>query len=561
MPSRSRLSQITSEILQAIDKAPDVETAIESLASRAPTDPAERHHFDSVIAIARVSSKKPAKHTLVFVIHGIRDEGPWMDMVRDVIESKSVTVKLIDFDDFGAGRFLFGIKVKSVIEASVQKMRHAISYIEQKHGDVRLMAIGHSFGTYVLLKVLDDNPDLAFERMIFCGSVAPRKYRYDKLKNAPQMVNDCGARDIWPIIAGSFGWKDYGAAGVWGIRVANVDDRYHDFGHSDYLTREFAEQYWRPFIASGTINYSAYQKVRRPAPRGLRLLGYGYNLLAGIACLALSPCLFAIVFKENYVNARWIAAIIVWTVAVLLVGWITLGTIRFLYPDSFRRPSKDSSQQKRWGYLHWGAVLIVVLTAFAVVWRLAGFTVSNSKSPSRDEQHVKDIGPGVPQQSVSATNEGAVEPRPPVHDATSLESFRNRIMSSIGNRDFEKTESTRREKKNAVGIVNVTGSERKVSGRTGVPQIEINQGGDLIAKVSITYSASYDAKNFKGIMAEYGTDPKTCSGFVFLELVMSQSQVTIRKIEFQDQSPSGGHDASRMASEAIKETISASLLE
>ena len=45
MPSRSRLSQITSEILQAIDKAPDVETAIESLALRAPTDPDERQPF------------------------------------------------------------------------------------------------------------------------------------------------------------------------------------------------------------------------------------------------------------------------------------------------------------------------------------------------------------------------------------------------------------------------------------------------------------------------------------------------------------------------------------
>ena len=250
-----------------------------------------------------------------------------------------------------------------------------------------------------------------------------------------------------------------------------------------------------------------------------------------------------------------------WTVDVLLIGWITFSTIRFLDPDSFRRRSKDSSQQKRWGYLHWAAVLIVTLTAVAVVWRLAGFIVSNNKSPSREEQHLKDIGAGDPQQSVLATEKVAVEPRPPVHDATSLESFRNRIMSSIGNRDFEKTESTRREKKNAVGIVNVTGSERKVSGRTGVPQIEIDQDGDLVAKVNTTYSESYDAKNFKGIMAEYGTDPKTCSGSFFLELVMSQSQVTIRRIEFQDQSPSGGHDASRMASEAIKETISASLLE
>lgn len=340
MSPLSRLTQITSEIQREIDNAPDVETAIASLLNHAPTDPDERHHFDSVIAVAQASSRKAAKHTLVIVIHGIRDEGPWMEMICDVVGSKSVTVQPIDFDDFGALRFLFGIKVESIIESAVQKIRHAISHAKQQHGDLRLMAIGHSFGTYVLLKALDNHPDLEFERMIFCGSVAPRKYRYDKLKNAPPMVNDCGARDIWPIIAESFGWKDYGAAGVWGIRVANVHDRYHDFGHSDYLRREFAEEYWKPFIEKGEKKESPYQTVRRPAPRGLRLLGHGYWLISGLVLLALIPCPFAFLFENQFLAFRWIAAILIWLIDVALIAWIVIGTVVFLNPVAFKRRIK-----------------------------------------------------------------------------------------------------------------------------------------------------------------------------------------------------------------------------
>jgi hypothetical protein len=366
MPSLSRLSQITKEIEQAIADAPDVESAISDLLSRAPTDHNERHHFDSVIAIARVSSTKATKHTLVFVIHGIRDEGPWMEMIREVIGSSSVTVQPIDFDDFDALRFLLGCKVNAIIEMAAQKMRHAISHLRNKHRDLRLMAIGHSFGTYVLLKVLDNHPDIELERMIFCGSVAPRKFRYDKLKNAPQMVNDCGARDIWPIVAESFGWKDYGAAGVWGIRVANVHDRYHDCGHSDYLEKDFAEEFWKPFIVSGAIPGSVYETARRPAPRGLRLLGYGYWLVGGLIFLALSPCLYHLVLQENYVTVRWFAAVATWGLTGLLFAWITHGTVRFMYP---KFPS-ETGQSKQSSHLRWVIALLglVVIVVIALWW-------------------------------------------------------------------------------------------------------------------------------------------------------------------------------------------------
>jgi hypothetical protein len=312
--------------------------------SHAPDDPEERHDFDSLMECIKAThlcatQSNLQEHILVFVIHGIRDEGPWMEMIKQVLQSENITVQPTDFDDVGAVRFMLGCKTNDIIKATRIKLLDAIDNAERKHAALRIMAIGHSFGTYILLKVLEDNPTLIIEKMIFCGSVAPRDFRYDQLKNRPMLlVNDCGARDIWPIVAEGFGRLKYGAAGVRGLRVTNVEDRYHDFGHSGYLEKSFVEQFWKPFITEGKVVSSEYSANRRPIPRGVALLGYGYKLIGLLALVWFYSWFWQLVLKDRS-NYPYVVEFCLYCIEFLtfflpgIIGsWILFDTVRYLYP-------------------------------------------------------------------------------------------------------------------------------------------------------------------------------------------------------------------------------------
>jgi len=58
--------------------------------------------------------------------------------------------------------------------------------------------IAHSFGTFVIARILRDHTDLEFNRIIFCGSVVPQKFRFEDYRGrfeAP-LVNEVGTRDF-----------------------------------------------------------------------------------------------------------------------------------------------------------------------------------------------------------------------------------------------------------------------------------------------------------------------------------------------------------------------------
>ena len=224
---------------------------------------------------------------LVILIHGIRDQGHWMEMVKVRLESDDVVVQPIDFQFFDVVRFMIGVGVKGVIDRVLAKIRHA----KADNGSAELIIIAHSFGTYVVAKILSHEPDIRCSRAIFCGSVIPRAFRFDLVPHCPRIVNECGSRDIWPVIAEGFSCRyRYGSAGVWGLRVSGIYDRFHDFGHSDYLVPEFVESYWKPYVDRAEIILSPHQDHRRPVPQCVSLLSYGWRLI--LPMLALSGLVF-----------------------------------------------------------------------------------------------------------------------------------------------------------------------------------------------------------------------------------------------------------------------------
>jgi hypothetical protein len=107
--------------------------------------------------------------------------------------------------------------------------------------------------------------------MLFCGSIVQRGYRWDQLKNLGNVVNDCGTKDIWPVLAESTTWG-YGASGTFGFGSPSIVDRFHPMRHSDYFARDFVERYWLPWICHGTLVKSSTEADRPTAPYWLSLL-------------------------------------------------------------------------------------------------------------------------------------------------------------------------------------------------------------------------------------------------------------------------------------------------
>lgn len=105
------------------------------------------------------------------------------------------------------------------------------------HRDADCSIIAHSFGTFVVARILRDNTDLELNRIIFCGSVVSHKFRFEDYRHRfnPDLINEVGTRDYWPVIAKvvTFG---YGWAGTYGFRRPAVRDRWHNGkAHSDFL--------------------------------------------------------------------------------------------------------------------------------------------------------------------------------------------------------------------------------------------------------------------------------------------------------------------------------------
>ena len=132
------------------------------------------------------------------------------------------------------------------------QLRHAIKLHPEC---TRISIIAHSFGTYVLSQILEREADIDFQRLIFCGSVVSWRFPFERyLKRfEPRLLNEVGTADPWPAVAESVTFG-YGSAGTFGFNKPGVEDRYFEGkGHGYFLTKEFCEKYWVPFLKDGIV--------------------------------------------------------------------------------------------------------------------------------------------------------------------------------------------------------------------------------------------------------------------------------------------------------------------
>lgn len=211
---------------------------------------------------------------VVLLIHGIRTQADWQEMVVDVLEGSTTKVIPIRYGYFDVFRFWFPFKTRS---KPINRVEKEIENVKELYPKARLSIIAHSYGTYIIGRILHSNFNLNIDKLIFCGSVLKASYSWEEAYRRGNIkkegiINECGKKDIWPILAKITSWG-YGDSGTHGFGCAFVTDRFHNVTHGEYLKRGFVEIYWRPFILNDICESSPFQIPRPPTPWWLSLLG------------------------------------------------------------------------------------------------------------------------------------------------------------------------------------------------------------------------------------------------------------------------------------------------
>jgi len=215
-------------------------------------------------------SAAPTQPHTVILIHGIRTMALWQNEIRKTLEGEGFKVEPTNYGRFNLLRFLCpGTFFRwPIVKDITQQVRDIAA-----RSPAPCSIIAHSFGTFLVAGILQTAPELTFCRIIFCGSVVRHRFRvsdYDH-RFEGELINEVGTKDIWPVLAET-STTGYGSAGTYGFRRSGVRDRWHNGKtHSAFLTPDFCEIYWVPYLRDGAIIEDAPEA--QPPPLG------GYSCL------------------------------------------------------------------------------------------------------------------------------------------------------------------------------------------------------------------------------------------------------------------------------------------
>jgi hypothetical protein len=212
------------------------------------------------------------RKTVVILLHGIRTMAWWQNVVASILFKKTNAIVLpVKYDYFDLLRFLFPLRV--LRRGPIERVRKQIEGIRAQYENDRLVVFAHSFGSYILSRLLIENPYFAFDLIVLCGSIIKRDYDWDRVQSqilAPtkrdSIINECGLRDVFPVLAESSN-SDYGASGTYGFGNFNVRDRYHPLKHSDFFNPEFIEEYWVPVVKGDPIDFTPTDSAGTAPPK------------------------------------------------------------------------------------------------------------------------------------------------------------------------------------------------------------------------------------------------------------------------------------------------------
>ena len=193
---------------------------------------------------------------IIFLIHGIRTTGAWQKQLTPFLVKQGWLPYPLDYDWFGLPRLVFN----QARENKIKWLLSEYQRITQIEGTARPSVIAHSFGAYLVARMLYQYPDVKFDKVILCGSIVRQDFDWQRLFARDQVNiarNDYGLWDNWTSLA-SFVINDAGPSGKVGFSDQSdrlYDIKFDEHTHDDYFHHTHYEKYWIPFLRR-TVLYS-----------------------------------------------------------------------------------------------------------------------------------------------------------------------------------------------------------------------------------------------------------------------------------------------------------------
>lgn len=218
--------------------------------------------FDALVDAKLSNVEDDPSAIILILVHGIQTDGAWHRLVQNAFSDvANINVIESSYDCVTAAQ-LAGPFRSTPVEKIAREMREA----RRREPKARMMVIAHSFGSYIVSRILRDASDLEFERIILCGSIIPRNYKWDLFARSvgqAGILNHVGTEDFYPVLA-TFSSVGYGASGRLGFKTGKVVDRFFKLGHSGFFTQEHIRTHWLPFIREGRVESSDWD-LKKPA--------------------------------------------------------------------------------------------------------------------------------------------------------------------------------------------------------------------------------------------------------------------------------------------------------
>jgi pimeloyl-ACP methyl ester carboxylesterase len=193
---------------------------------------------------------RPQYRGALICVHGMNTHAPWQKFIGPILQDNIIRYVPHDYGRLGAAALLPG-KVKQLAGQFVD------IYLEQCRFHPHPTAFGHSFGSYVVGRALELNPDLILRRIVLCGSILPCDFAWSRLASNGQVeavLNEVCPSDWWPRVARvipPWGWGQSGCKPFTSPEdlVRNVS--HPGTGHSGLLTKIHCQGTIVPFVLHG----------------------------------------------------------------------------------------------------------------------------------------------------------------------------------------------------------------------------------------------------------------------------------------------------------------------
>lgn len=200
---------------------------------------------------------------VVITLHGIRTRGAWQKTLGDALRQAGFVTESLDFGYFTAIQLL----LPSARRRKVLWFRDQYTAIRDRHAGATPSIVAHSLGTYLVTQAMTIFfGDVKFDRIILCGSIARRDYKWSKAKKGDLFqrgLNDYGRQDVWSRLV-EWVVSDAGSSGHRGFSdnaKGALLQQERDFRHSDYFYAENYKLRWIPFLLGQKL--STLPVVRR----------------------------------------------------------------------------------------------------------------------------------------------------------------------------------------------------------------------------------------------------------------------------------------------------------